>query len=63
VVSLNENGTLKSVDPFITGFIENNNYLGRPADLLVLKDGSMLISDDFNGAVYRVTYDGAGVGR
>jgi glucose/arabinose dehydrogenase len=52
-----------SVDPFITGFIENNNYLGRPADLLVLKDGSMLISDDFNGAVYRVTYDGANVAR
>jgi glucose/arabinose dehydrogenase len=63
VVSLNENGTVKSVDPFITGFIENNNYLGRPADLLVLKDGSMLISDDFNGAVYRVTYDGASVAR
>src|SRR6516165_3270872 len=63
VVSLNENGTVKSVDPFITGFIESNNYLGRPADLLVLKDGSMLISDDYNGAVYRVTYDGATVGR
>src|SRR5438067_136448 len=63
VVSLNENGTVKSVDPFITGFIENNSYLGRPADVLVLKDGSMLISDDFNGAVYRVTYDSASVGR
>jgi glucose/arabinose dehydrogenase len=63
LVSLNENGTVKSVDPFIAGFIENNNYLGRPADVLVLKDGSMLISDDFNGAVYRVTYDGASVGR
>src|SRR5438876_3637111 len=62
-VSPNENGTVKSVDPLITGFIENNNYLGRPADLLVLKDGSMLISDDFNGAVYRVTCDGASVGR
>jgi glucose/arabinose dehydrogenase len=63
VVSLNEDGTVKSVDPLITGFIENNNYIGRPADLLVLKDGSMLISDDFNGAVYRVTYDSATVGR
>jgi glucose/arabinose dehydrogenase len=63
VVSLNETGTVKSVDPFITGFIENNNYLGRPADVLVLKDGSLLISDDFNGAVYRVTYDSASVGR
>jgi glucose/arabinose dehydrogenase len=63
VVSLNEDGTVKSVDPFITGFIENNNYIGRPADLMVLKDGSMLISDDYNGAVYRVTYDGASVAR
>jgi glucose/arabinose dehydrogenase len=63
VVSLNDNGTVKSIDPFITGFIENNNYLGRPADLMVLKDGSMLISDDYNGAVYRVTYDGASVAR
>jgi len=62
-VSLNENGTVKSVDPFITGFIENNNYIGRPADLLVLKDGSMLISDDYNGALYRVTYDSTTVGR
>jgi glucose/arabinose dehydrogenase len=63
VVSLNDNGTVKSVEPFITGFIEDNNYIGRPADVLVLKDGSMLISDDYNGAVYRVTYDGASVGR
>jgi glucose/arabinose dehydrogenase len=63
VVSLNEDGTVKSVDPFITGFIENNNYVGRPVDLLILKDGSMLISDDFNGAVYRVTHDGTNVAR
>ena len=33
---------MKSVDPFITGFIENNDYLGRPADVLVLKDGAWL---------------------
>ena len=63
VVNLKSDGTFYSMEPFITGFIENNNYIGRPADLLVLKDGSMLISDDFNGAVYRVTYDNATVGR
>jgi glucose/arabinose dehydrogenase len=39
------------------------SIVARPADLLVLKDGSMLISDDFNGAVYRVTYDSTTVGR
>src|SRR5712671_1542502 len=56
VAKLSEDGTVKSIEPFITGFIENNNYVGRPADVVVLKDGSMLISDDFNGAVYRVSY-------
>jgi len=56
VVKLNKDGTVKSVEPFITGFIDNNNYIGRPVDVLVMKDGSLLISDDFNGAVYRVSY-------
>jgi glucose/arabinose dehydrogenase len=61
VVKLNPNGTVKSVEPFITGFVENNNYLGRPVDVLPLKDGSLLISDDWNGAVYRITYGKAKV--
>ena len=56
VAELSEDGAVKSIEPFITGFIENNNYVGRPADVEFVKDGSMLISDDFNGAVYRVTY-------
>jgi glucose/arabinose dehydrogenase len=56
VAKLSEEGAVKSIEPFITGFIENNNYIGRPADVEFVKDGSMLISDDFNGAVYRVTY-------
>ena len=59
VVKLNKDGSVKSVEPFITGFIENNNYVGRPVDVLVMKDGSLLISDDFNGAIYRVTYGNA----
>ena len=57
IAKLNEDGTVKSVEPFITGFIENNNYLGRPVDVLFTKDGAMLVSDDYNGAVYRITYD------
>lgn len=58
VVKLNKDGSVKSVEPFLTGFIENNNYLGRPVDVQPLKDGSLLVSDDWNGAVYRVTYKG-----
>ena len=56
VAKLSEDGAVKSIEPFITGFIENNNYVGRPADVEFVNDGSMLISDDFNGAVYQVTY-------
>jgi glucose/arabinose dehydrogenase len=33
--------------------------VARPADVEVMKDGSLLISDDYNGAIYRVTYDGS----
>jgi glucose/arabinose dehydrogenase len=59
VAKLNADGTFKSLDPFITGFIQDNNYVGRPVDLLPMKDGSLLISDDYAGAIYRVTYSEA----
>lgn len=47
------------VEPFMTGFVENNKYLGRPVDFLVMKDGSLLVSDDFAGAIYRISYTGS----
>jgi glucose/arabinose dehydrogenase len=56
VAKFNKDGTLKSLEPFLTGFLQDNNYVGRPVDLLVMKDGSLLISDDYAGAVYRVSY-------
>ncbi len=40
----------------MTGFVENNSYLGRPVDFLVLEDGSMLVSDGHAGAIYRISY-------
>jgi glucose/arabinose dehydrogenase len=46
------------VEPFMTGFVEDNNYLGRPVDFHILKDGSMLVSDDHAGAIYRISYGG-----
>ncbi|HEX2931307.1 MAG TPA: PQQ-dependent sugar dehydrogenase [Candidatus Binatia bacterium] len=56
VAKLNKDGTIKSVEPFMTGFLQNNEYWGRPVDVHVMKDGSLLVSDDYAGAVYRVTY-------
>jgi glucose/arabinose dehydrogenase len=56
-VHLKPDGTVSSWEPFITGFLVDNKYIGRPVDLLQMPDGSMLISDDWNGAVYRLSYD------
>jgi glucose/arabinose dehydrogenase len=46
------------VEEFMTGFVENNAYLGRPVDFHVMKDGSLLVSDDHAGAIYRISYGG-----
>lgn len=50
---------IERTEPFLTGFIQDNKYVGRPVDVEWLPDGSMLVSDDWNGAVYRVSYDGS----
>ena len=55
VAKLNEDGTMKSLTPFLTGFIQDNKYVGRPVDVQQMPDGSMLVSDDWNGAVWRVS--------
>ncbi|MEK9877816.1 MAG: sorbosone dehydrogenase family protein, partial [Betaproteobacteria bacterium] len=41
------------------GWLQNNRAWGRPADLLTLPDGSLLISDDFANVIYRVTFNRA----
>jgi glucose/arabinose dehydrogenase len=57
VAKLNRDGNMESWEPFLTGFLQNNAYSGRPVDVQVMKDGSLLVSDDHAGAVYRVTYE------
>ena len=46
--------------PLIDGFLENDRadppMWGRPVDVLQMKDGSILFSDDYNGIIYRVSY-------
>lgn len=43
-------------EPFATGWLQDEDAWGRPVDLLQMKDGSVLVSDDFAGAIYRITY-------
>ncbi|MBS3649052.1 PQQ-dependent sugar dehydrogenase [Pseudaminobacter sp. 19-2017] len=44
--------------PFAEGWNDNGHYLGRPVDVEQYWDGSLLVSDDLVGAVYRIWYDG-----
>ena len=56
-VSLKTDGTADKSEVFAEGWMDANGvYRGRPVDVAMMKDGSMLISDDFAGAIYRVTY-------
>ena len=50
-------GRNAKVTPFMTGFLDSkaNTFWGRPVDVLQLPDGSLLVSDEQNGAIYRVS--------
>jgi glucose/arabinose dehydrogenase len=43
-------------EPFITGWLQKSGVWGRPVDTLIMPDGAMLISDDYAGVIYRVSY-------
>jgi glucose/arabinose dehydrogenase len=47
-------------EPFLTGFLTDERadppMWGRPVDVLVMKDGALLVSDDYNGVIYRISY-------
>jgi glucose/arabinose dehydrogenase len=43
-------------EPFLTDLLDGQNILARVVDVQTLPDGSLLVSDDWNGAVYRISY-------
>ncbi len=55
MVTLKDNRVEKS-EVFAEGWMENEQAWGRPVDLLVMPDGSLLVSDDHASVVYRITY-------
>ena len=58
VVQAKTDGGKATITPFMTGFLDtaSNSFWGRPVDVQPLPDGSLLVSDEQNGAIYRVTY-------
>ena len=47
-----------SYEPFAYGWLQGEQYTGRPVDLVVKEDGSLLLSDDHAGRIYRNRYAG-----
>ena len=45
-----------SYETFASGWLKDETVRGRPADVLTLPDGSLLVSDDHAGAIYRIVY-------
>jgi glucose/arabinose dehydrogenase len=55
---VNEDGSAGTPEVFAEGWLDaNGEYLGRPVDIAQLRDGSILVSDDLVGAVYRISYE------
>jgi len=58
-VKVDEKGNASKPQPFLTGFLTDERadppMWGRPVDLLIMRDGAMLVSDDYNGIIYRIS--------
>ncbi|MGN7159772.1 YbhB/YbcL family Raf kinase inhibitor-like protein [Sphingomonas sp. SAFR-052] len=60
-IRFDANGQATLVETFLSGFMsrDGTGQYGRPCGVAVMRDGSILLSDDANGVIYRITYDGA----
>ena len=56
LVTLDATGKAQGYRPFAEGWLQGERVWGRPADVLVAPDGSLLVSDDLAGAIYRIRY-------
>lgn len=54
--NIDEQNKIDKHGVFTGGFLRNGKIAGRPVDIAELRDGSLLISDDFSNKIYRVFY-------
>lgn len=57
-VPVDASGKAGAVQDFATGWLQNGDSWGRPVDVIVAADGSLMVSDDAGGRVYRIFYQG-----
>jgi glucose/arabinose dehydrogenase len=57
VARVGADGNVAGIEPFLTGFRQEGSteFRGRPVDVLQRRDGSLLVSDEQNGAIYRIS--------
>jgi glucose/arabinose dehydrogenase len=55
-----DNNEVTGHEVFIDGWLQDGEAWGRPTDVLELPDGSLLVSDDYNGVIYRISYGQGG---
>jgi glucose/arabinose dehydrogenase len=57
-IPVKADGTAGASEVFADGFMDKSTglYRGRPVDVAQMKDGSILVSDDYAGAIYRISY-------
>jgi len=60
-IRFTDDGTFEAFEPFVTGFLQStpdgkHGYIGRPTGIAQARDGSLLVSDDSNGAIYRIAH-------
>ena len=58
LVRLDESGKSLGYESFASGWLDDGQVNGRPVDILTAPDGSLLVSDDRSGAIYRISYTG-----
>ena len=58
LVRLDAAGRTVGYETFAEGWLDHGSVWGRPADVIVAPDGSLLVSDDHAGAIYRIRYSG-----
>ena len=51
-----EGGQPVKYEPFAEGWLQGSRAWGRPADVFVMPDGALLVSDDEANAIYRISY-------
>ncbi len=59
VVHVDDDGEATEYEEFATGWLQGEDSWGRPVDVMERADGSLLVSDDLQGVIYRITYDAA----